>query len=142
MDSLALENQVCFALTVATRHVVGLYRPLLAEVNLTHPQYLVLVALWQHGPLSVRRLGDLLHLDSGTLSPLVKRLEAAHYLRRERDPADERKVIITVTSEGEALRRRVEPMSSAAREHLGLSAEDTEQLQAVLSKLTAVSRFD
>src|SRR5688500_12731910 len=91
--ALTLERQVSFALSVAARHVLALYRPLLAELNLTHPQYLVMLALWQHGPLSVRRLGNLLQLDSGTLSPLLKRLEALGHLRRERSAADERSVI-------------------------------------------------
>src|SRR6185295_2803247 len=85
-DPLALEEQVCFALSVAARGVVGVYRPLLEPMGLTHPQYLVMLALWQHAPLSVRGLSELLQLDPGTLSPLLKRLEASGYLRRERKP--------------------------------------------------------
>nr|BFE74260.1 hypothetical protein GCM10020092_075610 [Actinoplanes digitatis] len=76
-DPLALEQQVCFALSVAARSVVAVYRPLLEPMGLTHPQYLVMLALWQHAPLSVRRISELLQLDPGTLSPLLKRLEAA-----------------------------------------------------------------
>src|SRR5688500_7830901 len=85
-DMLALERQVCFALSVAARNVVAVYRPVLEPLGLTHPQYLVMLALWQHGPLSVRELSGLLQLDPGTLSPLLKRLEAAGYVRRDRDP--------------------------------------------------------
>src|SRR3954465_13371431 len=103
-NPLALEEQVCFALSVAARGVVAVYRPLLDAMHLTHPQYLVMLALWQHAPLSVRRLSGLLRLDPGTLSPLLKRLEAAGYLRRERDPADERSLAVTLTPAGTALR--------------------------------------
>lgn len=95
VDPLALEQQVCFALSVAARSVVAVYRPLLEPMGLTHPQYLVMLALWQHAPLSGRDLSRLLQLDPGTLSPLLKRLEAAGYLRRERDAADERSLAVT-----------------------------------------------
>src|ERR687885_2985339 len=93
---LALEHQVCFALSVAARGVVAVYRPLLEPMNLTHPQYLVMLALWQHAPLSVKDLSQLLQLDPGTLSPLLKRLEAAGYVRRERDRHDERQLSVTL----------------------------------------------
>ena len=99
-DPLALEEQVCFALSVAARSVVAVYRPLLEPMGLTHPQYLVMLALWQHAPLSGRELSRLLQLDPGTLSPLLKRLEAAGYLRRERDPTDERSLAVTLTASG------------------------------------------
>src|SRR3954470_21766070 len=103
-DPLTLERQVCFALSVAARSVVALYRPLLEPMGLTHPQYLVMLALWQHAPLSVRELSGLLQLDPGTLSPLLKRLEAIGYLRRERDRADERSLAVTLTPAGKELR--------------------------------------
>ena len=98
-DPLALEQQVCFALSVAARNVVAVYRPWLEPMGLTHPQYLVMLALWQHGPLSVKTLSRLLQLDPGTLSPLIKRLEAAGLLRRDRDPRDERALAIALTEE-------------------------------------------
>jgi DNA-binding MarR family transcriptional regulator len=107
-DPLALDQQVCFALSVAARSVVAVYRPLLEPMGLTHPQYLVMLALWQHAPLSVRQLSELLQLDPGTLSPLLKRLEAIGYLRRERDRADERSLALTLTPSGRALRSRAE----------------------------------
>src|SRR3954467_13858124 len=112
-DPLALEEQVCFALSVAARGVVGVYRPLLEPMGLTHPQYLVMLALWQHAPLSGRDLSRLLQLDPGTLSPLLKRLEAAAYLRRERDAADERSLAVTLTASGAALRDRAEQIPAA-----------------------------
>src|SRR6187549_2542733 len=107
-DPLALEQQVCFALSVAARGVVAVYRPLLEPMGLTHPQYLVMLALWQHAPLSVRELSGLLQLDPGTLSPLLKRLEAVGYVQRRRDPADERSLAVTLTTAGQALRADAE----------------------------------
>ena len=99
-DPLALEEQVCFALAVASRSVIALYRPLLEPMGLTHPQYLVMLALWEDSPLTVKRLSDLLQLDPGTLSPLLKRLESAGYLHRHRDPHDERALAVTLTDTG------------------------------------------
>ena len=89
-DPLALERQVCFALAVASRNVIAVYRPLLEPMGLTHPQYLVMLALWQRSPLSVKELSGLLQLDPGTLSPLLKRLETGGLVRRGRDLDDER----------------------------------------------------
>ncbi len=103
-DPLALDQQVCFALVVAARSVVALYRPVLERLGLTHPQYLVMLALWQHAPLSVKRLGQLLQLDPGTLSPLLKRLEAADLITRRRDAADERLLSVELTAAGADLR--------------------------------------
>ena len=95
-DPLALEQQVCFALSVAARNVVAVYKPLLEPMGLTHPKYLVMLALWQHEPLSVRDLSRLLQLDPGTLSPLLKRLEHLGLLRRGRDPHDERVLAVVL----------------------------------------------
>src|SRR3954469_5106411 len=119
-DPLALEEQVCFALSVAARGVVGVYRPLLEPMGLPHPQTPLMLALWQHAPLSVRRLSELLQLDPGTLSPLLKRLEAIGYLRPERDQADERSLAITLTPEGRKLRDRAEQIPPAVVQRLGM----------------------
>ena len=139
-DPLALEQQVCFALSVAARSVVAIYRPLLEPMGLTHPQYLVMLALWQHAPLSVRDLSRLLQLDPGTLSPLVKRLEAIGYLRRERDPADERSLAITLTESGRALRSQAERIPPAVVSRLGLPIEDLQRLHASLTQVIAAAR--
>ena len=93
-DLLALDRQVCFALAVASRSVIALYRPLLEPMGITHPQYLVMLALWEQSPLSVKQLSGLLQLDPGTLSPLLKRLEASGYVTRRRDPRDERALAV------------------------------------------------
>jgi DNA-binding MarR family transcriptional regulator len=139
-DPLALEQQVCFALSVAARSVVAVYRPLLEPMGLTHPQYLVMLALWQHAPLSVRELSALLQLDPGTLSPLLKRLEAIGYLRRERDRADERSLAVTLTPAGRALRARAEQIPPAVVERLGLPIEDLQRLHASLTRVIAAAR--
>jgi DNA-binding MarR family transcriptional regulator len=139
-DPLALDEQVCFALSVAARSVVAAYRPLLEPMGLTHPQYLVMLALWQYAPLSVRRLSELLLLDPGTLSPLVKRLEANGYLRRERDAADERNLAITLTAKGRALRKRAEQIPPAVIQRLGLPLENLQSLHAALTEVIAAAR--
>ena len=143
-DPLALEEQVCFGLSVAARTVVGAYRPLLEPLGLTHPQFLVMVALWQDGPLSVKELGDRLLLDSGTLSPLLKRLEATGLVRRDRATADERQVVVSMTEKGEALRRRAGAVNGDVLHRLGLDAEQLQTLQSMLgmiiSSVTPVAR--
>lgn len=131
--SLVLEQQVCFALSIAARAVVATYRPLLEPLGLTHPQYLVMVCLWQHGSQSVKQLGSRLMLDSGTLSPLVKRLENMGLVRRSRGEADERLVIVTLTPEGARLRRDAEPVHDSVVRRIGLDDDQLARLQQVLS---------
>ncbi len=139
VDPLALEHQVCFALSVAARGVVAVYKPLLEPMNLTHPQYLVMLALWQYAPLSVRRLSDLLQLDPGTLSPLLKRLESVGYLRRERDPADERSLAITLTPAGRELRTTAERIPPAVVERLGMPIDELRMVHAALTRVIAAA---
>jgi MarR family transcriptional regulator, organic hydroperoxide resistance regulator len=138
-DPLALERQVCFALSVAARSVVAIYRPLLEPMGLTHPQYLVMLALWGESPLTVRRLSELLALDPGTLSPLLKRLEAIGYLRRERDRADERSLAITLTGTGQALREEALKIPPAVVARLGMPIEDLQRLHASLTSVIAAA---
>ncbi|MFJ6196896.1 MarR family winged helix-turn-helix transcriptional regulator [Micromonospora sp. NPDC092111] len=138
-DPLALEEQVCFALSVAARGVVAVYRPLLEPMGLTHPQYLVMLTLWQHAPLSVRELSGLLQLDPGTLSPLLKRLETAGYVRRERDPSDERSLAVSLTESGRALRERAEQIPPAVVARLGLPLADLRHLHGVLTQVIAAA---
>lgn len=138
-DPLELERQVCFALSVASRSVVSLYRPLLEPMGLTHPQYLVMLALWQHAPLSVRDLSRLLQLDPGTLSPLLKRLETIGYVDRQRDPADERSLALTLTERGCALRSEAEKIPPAIVARLGMPIEELESLHAALTRVIAAA---
>ncbi len=139
-DLLALERQVCFALSVAARNVVAVYRPVLEPLGLTHPQYLVMLALWQHGALSVKRLSGLLQLDPGTLSPLLKRLEAAGLLRRERDPQDQRNLALALTDEGRALRAEAERIPAGIVERLGMPVEELMALHGALTEVIAASQ--
>jgi MarR family transcriptional regulator, organic hydroperoxide resistance regulator len=139
-DALALERQVCFALSVAARNVVAVYRPVLEPLGLTHPQYLVMLALWQHGQLSVKELSGLLQLDPGTLSPLLKRLEAAGLLRRERDPKDQRNLALALTEKGQALRAEAEKIPAGIVERLGMPVEELMALHEALTQVIAASQ--
>jgi MarR family transcriptional regulator, organic hydroperoxide resistance regulator len=139
-DTLALERQVCFALQIASRSVLAVYRPLLEAMGLTHPQYLVMLALWGSSPLSVKEIGTLLQLDSATLSPLLKRLEASGYVTRTRSRDDERLVLVDLTDSGRRLREdalRVPPTIVAK---LGMEISELESLHGALTKLIAAAR--
>ncbi|MEY9877035.1 DNA-binding MarR family transcriptional regulator [Streptacidiphilus sp. MAP12-33] len=133
---LRLEHQVCFALNNATRAFGAIYRDALRDLNLTYPQYLAMMALWEHGELTVKRLGELLRLDSGTLSPLLKRLEAAGLVVRERSPLDERSVLVSPTSAGTALRERAALVPAEVAARAGLDADELRQLRGLLGRLT------
>src|SRR6478735_3454750 len=134
-DVLALENQVCFALAVASRRVIGMYRPLLEPMGLTHPQYLVMLALWQDAPLSVRRLGELLSLEPATLSPLLKRLETSGYVNRARDPKDERSLNVTLTTAGRQLRERALAIPPTVVQQLGMEIAELQERHANLTNV-------
>jgi DNA-binding MarR family transcriptional regulator len=137
LDPLRLEHQVCFGLVTAARSVVAFYRPFLEPLGLTHPQYLVMLALWQHGELSVRGLSDLLMLEPATVSPLVKRLETMGLLTRERIAADERQLRLALTAEGRALRALAELIPPAIAAQLRLDPEEFAQMRAMLARLIA-----
>jgi MarR family transcriptional regulator, organic hydroperoxide resistance regulator len=139
-DALALERQVCFALSVAARNVVAVYRQVLDPLGLTHPQYLVMLALWQHGSLSVKELSGLLQLDPGTLSPLLKRLEAAGLLRRERNPADQRNLALSLTDAGLRLRAEAEKIPAGIVERLGMPVDELAALHGALTRVIAASQ--
>ena len=139
-NPLALESQVCFALSVAARSVIAAYRPVLEPVGLTHPQYLVMLALWENEPLSVRRLADLLALDPATVSPLLKRLEALGYIARARSSNDERVVEIRMTDSGRELRAYAETIPATMMHRLGMEPEQLRDLHRAMSSLIAATR--
>ncbi|MEU8055946.1 MarR family winged helix-turn-helix transcriptional regulator [Microbispora bryophytorum] len=139
VDPLALENQVCFALAVASRSVIGLYRPLLEPMGLTHPQYLVMLALWQYAPLSVKDLSRLLQLEPATLSPLLKRLETAGLVERRRASDDERSLAIVLTGEGRALREQAEKVPVAIVERLGMELTELRSLHQALTRVISAA---
>ena len=134
-DALDLDRQICFPLYAATRAVTRRYTEVLADVGLTYPQYLVMLALWTDGPLSVGDLGRRLRLDSGTLTPLLKRLEASGRVERHRDPHDERRVVVSPAPDAEQLRRDVAEAPREVARSIGLGAEEFAQLQHLLSDL-------
>ncbi|AQT80565.1 MarR family transcriptional regulator [Mycolicibacterium litorale] len=146
VDPLALEQQVCFALAVTNRAVLAVYRPILEPLGLTHPQYLVMLALWDHDrdstaaeDLSVKEIASALQLESATLSPMLKRLEAMGLVRRHRSAADERATAITLTEEGRALRRRALAVPAAVVERLGVDLSELENLRDVLHRINAAA---
>ncbi len=139
-DPLLLERQVCFALVVAARSVLSVYRPLLDPMGLTHPQYLVMLALWERSPLSVKEIGDLLELDSPTLSPLLKRLATAGLITRNRSDVDERRVDVALTKKGRDLRRRALLIPPAVVKRLGMEISELEALRHSLSKVISAAR--
>jgi MarR family transcriptional regulator, organic hydroperoxide resistance regulator len=132
---LALERQVCFALSVASRSVVGAYRPVLEPLGLSHPQYLVMLALWGSRPLSLRQLSEQLRLEPATLSPLVKRLEAAGLVERARRADDIRTLDITLTERGVALREQALAVPTTMADRLGLDRDELEQLHKLMTRL-------
>jgi DNA-binding MarR family transcriptional regulator len=137
VDLLALENQVCFALAVAARGVIGLYRPILEPLGLTHPQYLVMLALWQRSPRTVRDLGDALQLDPATLSPLLKRLESQGLITRQRSPRDERALDVALTDSGRRLRQQALTIPPQVVDRLGMSLDELGSLRDRLSEVIA-----
>ena len=135
-QTMRLDAQLCFALHAASRAFDGVYRVLLREFGLTYPQYLVLLVLWEHGELSVKNLGAKLRLDSGTLSPLLKRLEAAGWVERRRAVDDERSVVVSLTGAGGTLKERVMQVRTGAGVAIGMDQKEAEALRSRLVELT------
>jgi MarR family transcriptional regulator, organic hydroperoxide resistance regulator len=147
LDPLALERQVCFALAVTNRAVLAVYRPLLEPLGLTHPQYLVMLALWDHQKssspgrpaLSVKQIAAALQLDSATLSPMLKRLEALGLITRTRSATDERATDVELTGAGMALRTRALEIPPAVVARLGVEMAELEQLHHVLTRINVAA---
>jgi DNA-binding MarR family transcriptional regulator len=139
-DPLALERQVCFALSIAARSVLSIYRPILEPMGLTHPQYLVMLALWGQSPLAVKELIDMLQLDGPTLSPMLKRLEAGGLVTRTRDPRDERQLRVDLTDSGRALRQQALNVPPTVVAKLGMSLGELEELRGGLEILNSAAR--
>ncbi|HEV7950875.1 MAG TPA: MarR family transcriptional regulator [Glaciihabitans sp.] len=139
IDPLALDRQVCFALAATSRSVIALYRPVLEPLGLTHPQYLVMLALWERSPRNSREISDALFLEPATLSPLLKRLEAAGLITRRRGLLDERTLAIDLTDTGRALRADAETVPGQIVERLGLSIAQLESTRDALTQLLDAS---
>ena len=134
---LALDAQLCFAVYAAAHALNRTYKPLLDPYGLTYPQYIALMTLWEKDGRSVKALGQTLGLDSGTLSPLLKRLEAAGYIHRARDRSDERQVLVTLTDKGRAMQREAVAIRMAIGQATGCSLEALQALTGDLQRLTA-----
>ncbi len=140
IDPLELDRQVCFALAVASRSVIGFYRPILEPLGLTHPQYLVMLALWQRSPVRFGDLAGMLSLDLATLSPLVRRLETMGLVVRRRGEEDARVVELEPTDAGRALRERALQVPVRVVERLGMPVERLEALRDELTELIGAVR--
>ncbi|MDH6310205.1 DNA-binding MarR family transcriptional regulator [Dysgonomonas sp. PFB1-18] len=138
-ENIKLENQLCFPLYALSRQITALYRPHLEKLGLTYPQYLVMMVLWEHDSVTIKQLGELLWLDSGTLTPLLKRMEANNLLVRKRSAEDERLVDITITDKGEALQKEAEEISPFIKKGLNMSDVQIDdlrqQIKEILSKI-------
>lgn len=134
-SSLRLDSQLCFPLYAAAKEIVRRYKPLLDPFDLTYTQYIAMMALWEHGRMNVSELGDYLFLNSATLTPVLKRLEAKGYISRERSQEDERSVIVSITEEGKALQDEALKVPESMGACMQLSPEDAAKLKELLGKL-------
>lgn len=141
VDLLALDRQVCFALAAASRSVISLYRPALEPLGLTHPQYLVMLALWERNPRPLRDLAETLLLDSPTLSPILKRLEVAGLVSRKRNVHDDRVLDITLTEAGVAMREKAEVVPVHVAESLGLTPNRLRAIRDDLNELLEAAKL-
>jgi DNA-binding MarR family transcriptional regulator len=134
-ELLRLDNQLCFALYSSSRGITRLYRPVLSKLGLTYPQYLVMLVLWEREPLTVKDLGEKLFLDSGTLTPLLKRMERQSLLTRERSQGDERQVLISLTEKGKGLKDKAIDIPMKIAEQVNISQREYISLMSSLKKL-------
>lgn len=133
--NLQLDSQLCFALYAASRAVTSAYRDALTELDLTYPQYLTLLALWEDDGVTISALGSRLQLDSGTLSPLLKRLDAAGLVERRRDSEDERRVTVHLTTQGSALSEHADQVQRRALSHVDLTPAEIDTLRSLAQRL-------
>ena len=138
-EDLLLEHQLCFALTVAARSVVGAYKPVLERLNLTHPQYLVMLCLWEASPRTVRNISDALAQEPATISPLLRRLEGAGLITRRRVDGNERALAVALTAEGAALRQEALKVPGTMMERLGLTRAQVAELHTSMMGLIAAT---
>lgn len=134
-DSLKLENQLCFPLYACSKEIVRRYKLFLDKLNLTYTQYIVMMVMWEEKELNVKELGDKLFLDSGTLTPVLKKLESKKYITRERSKLDERTLIVTLTQRGEELKEKALEVPAGMRGCLNVTDEEMVQLRKMLNKI-------
>lgn len=137
-NPLLLDQQLCFPLYAATNLLTRVYRPVLEPLGLTYSQYLVMLALWKRSPASVGELGECLHLENGTLTPLLKRMQQAGFIDRRRDPQDERRVLVALTAHGDALRDIARTVPETLATRLGLDKAAMTELRGALRSLVEI----
>ncbi len=134
-EALRLDNQLCFPLYAASRRIISAYTPFLKPLGLTYTQYIVFLVLWEKDGVTVGEIGERLHLDNGTLTPLLKKMEKAGYVSRERSSKDERVVLITLTKEGKAMKKKAREIPFQVGSCLCIDPKDAKQLKEMLDKL-------
>lgn len=133
-DALKLENQICFPLYACAKEIVRKYKPFLDEIDLTYTQYITMMVLWDKKQMNVKTLGEYIYLDSGTLTPVLKKLEAKNFIRRSRDKEDERNLCVSITDEGEMLKEKAAGIPDKISHCVNLTKEEAEQLYRLLYK--------
>lgn len=134
-DALKLENQICFPLYACSKEIVRKYKPFLDELDLTYTQYIVMMVMWEEKQINVKNLGKQLYLDSGTLTPLLKKMETKGYITRKRAKEDERNLLVTITPEGEALRERAKDIPTQMGACINTKPEEMKELYTILYKV-------
>ncbi|MBQ4062527.1 MAG: MarR family transcriptional regulator [Christensenellaceae bacterium] len=134
-DALKIENQLCFPLYACSREIIRQYKPLLDELELTYTQYITMMVLWERGSVNVKTLGDVLYLDSGTLTPLLKKLEQKGLVDRKRSSEDERNLIVTITDKGEELRKKAAAVPEKMANCLNIDPNEAAMLYSILYKI-------
>ena len=134
-DRLKLENQLCFPLYVASKEIIRKYKPLLSKYDLTYTQYIVMMVLWEKKFINVKELGKYLYLDSGTLTPVLKKLEQKGYIKRDKSQKDERNLVVSISSQGELLKNKIKDIPQEMGKCLNLNEEETVILYKVLYKI-------
>ena len=134
-DALKIENQICFPLYACSREIIKQYKPFLDEIDLTYTQYIAMMVLWDKKTMNVKAMGEILYLDSGTLTPVLKKLEAKGLVTRQRSTTDERNLIVTITEEGETLKEKAVAVPAAIAECSNLEPEEAAMLYRILYKM-------
>ena len=134
-SALKIENQICFPLYACSREIIKSYKPFLDEIDLTYTQYIAMMVLWEHKTMNVKAMGEILYLDSGTLTPVLKKLESKGYLTRQRSTADERNLVVTITDAGEALKEKAVTVPAAIAKCSNLDPEEAAELYRILYKM-------
>ena len=134
-SALKIENQICFPLYACSREIIKSYKPFLDEIDLTYTQYIAMMVLWEHKTMNVKAMGEILYLDSGTLTPVLKKLESKGYITRQRSTTDERNLVVTITDAGEALKEKAVAVPAAIAKCSNLDPEEAAQLYRILYKM-------